>query len=48
MEVAKHLQRTQDRKFVIFLQYLKKNIDDVHFLHANVLGVFDQTQSKFP
>ena len=55
MKVARHVQSTQTRKLVIFLQYLKKkNIDEVYFLLAdeqiefpkvetNILVVFGQT-----
>ena len=55
MKVARHVQSTQTRKLVIFLQYLKKkNIDEVYFLLAdkqikfpkvetNILVAFDQT-----
>ena len=55
MEVVRHVESTQNRKLVIFLQYLqKKNIHEVHFLHAdkhesflqvdtNILGLFGQT-----
>ena len=50
-----HVQSTQNRNLVIFLQYRKeKKIDKVYFLHAdkhesflqgdtNILGVFGQT-----
>ena len=42
MKVARHVQSTQTRKLVIFLQYLKKkNIDEVYFLLAD-------KQIKFP
>ena len=54
MEVVRYVQSTQNRKLVTFLQYHKKNVDEVYFLHAdkrksflqvdtNILGVFDQT-----
>ena len=34
--VTKHTQSTQNNKFVIFLQYLKKDVsDEVDFLHAD-------------
>ena len=36
MSVIKHSQSTQSNKFVIFLQYLKKEVRcGVHFLHAD-------------
>ena len=35
MCVVRHAQITQNKKFAISLQYLKKEVnDDVHFLHA--------------
>ena len=27
MEVARHVQNTQDKKLVIFLQYIRKNVE---------------------
>ena len=36
MEVTRHIQSSENRKFVIFLQCLKKNnINEVYFLRAN-------------
>ena len=35
MGLIKHSQRTQINKFAIFLQFLKKFRDAVHFLHAD-------------
>ena len=38
MYVTKHAQSTQNNKFAISLQYLKKDVsDEVHFLHADKL-----------
>ena len=57
MKFAAHVQSTQKKKLVIFLQYLnKKNIDEGYFFRAdkyenflqvdaNILGVFRQTKS---
>ena len=49
---ARHTQRTQNNKFVIHLQYLKKDgREDVYFLHADkhesILQVDTIDQSKF-
>ena len=36
MCVARHAQITQNNKFAIFLQYLKKEVsDEIDFLHAD-------------
>ena len=55
MEMDRHVQSIQNRKFVIFLEYCKnKNVHEVYFLHADkhecfleadtkILSVFGQT-----
>ena len=41
--MIKHSQRTQSNKFVIFLQYLTKEVrNGVHFLHADKHQSFDK------
>ena len=46
--VARHAQITQNNKFAIFLQYLKKELsDDVDFLHADKHESLLQIDSMF-
>ena len=41
--VARHAQITQNKKFAIYLQYLKKEVsDEVDFLHADKYERFPQ------
>ena len=43
MGMVKHSQRTQNSKFVMSLQYLKKGVrDEVHFLHVDKHKSFPQ------
>ena len=35
MGIIKHSQSTQNNKFAMFLQYLKKVVDGLHFLNAD-------------
>ena len=48
--MIKHSQRTQSNKFVIFLQYLTKEVrNGVHFLHADKHQSFDKLAfPKYP
>ena len=47
MEVVKHVQSTQNKKLVIFLQYLKKkNIDALYFLHTDKHESFLQVDTS--
>ena len=44
--IARHAQNTQNSKFVISLQYLKKEVrDEVDFLHADKLITFLQVHT---
>ena len=48
MGMIKHFQSTQSSKFVIFLQYLKKEVGNgVHFLHADKHESFDKLALLF-
>ena len=51
MEMVKHPQSSQNSKFAMSLQYLKKEVkDEVYFLHADKHQSFLKTlwSSKFP
>ena len=53
MDMIKHSQSTESNKFVIFLQYIKKEFrDGIHFLHADKhqadIIVFDGSNQTCP
>ena len=35
MGMVKHLESSQNKKFAMSLQYLKKEVDEIYFLHTD-------------
>ena len=47
IEVARHVQSTQNRNLVIFVQYLRKNnVNEVYFLYADKHESFLQVDTN--